>query len=234
MSLHRNNDLDNIFSLFNSNNRNVLIDVLTILNDDNYETLLNNYIDIHLGDEESEESQESESQESESQESESQEPESQESESQEPESQESESQESSIVLNMNSDDMGNFLERNVLPSIISIGGEMNTENNIVEPLSNSMYDKFDRYRVWGWNSNTCSICLSKFKWFDYIIKLPCCNQEFHNGCMNNWFVSHSTCPLCRKNFNPENNTDMLNIINRVMYITRTVSQIIDYRISNQL
>ncbi|KAH7678680.1 Zinc finger RING/FYVE/PHD-type protein [Dioscorea alata] len=49
-------------------------------------------------------------------------------------------------------------------------------------------------------SNTpidCSVCLSKIEEGEKMRILPKCRHEFHAECIDMWFSSHSTCPLCR-------------------------------------
>lgn len=43
----------------------------------------------------------------------------------------------------------------------------------------------------------CTVCLSEFEKDDIIRLLPKCNHSFHVDCIDMWFHSHSTCPLCR-------------------------------------
>ncbi|KAL9235529.1 hypothetical protein vseg_010280 [Gypsophila vaccaria] len=43
----------------------------------------------------------------------------------------------------------------------------------------------------------CSVCLSETLQGDVIRVLPKCNHGFHLECIDMWFKSHSTCPLCR-------------------------------------
>ncbi|XP_073051590.1 RING-H2 finger protein ATL64-like [Primulina eburnea] len=43
----------------------------------------------------------------------------------------------------------------------------------------------------------CTVCLSEFEKDDIIRLLPKCNHSFHVDCIDMWFYSHSTCPLCR-------------------------------------
>ncbi|KAJ8535781.1 hypothetical protein K7X08_034182 [Anisodus acutangulus] len=55
------------------------------------------------------------------------------------------------------------------------------------------------------NSNTkdfkdgleCSVCLSEVIEGEKTRILPKCNHGFHVDCIDMWFQSHSTCPLCR-------------------------------------
>ncbi|KAL1219854.1 RING-H2 finger protein ATL3 [Cardamine amara subsp. amara] len=43
----------------------------------------------------------------------------------------------------------------------------------------------------------CSICLSELVKGDKARLLPKCNHCFHVECIDMWFQSHSTCPICR-------------------------------------
>ncbi|PIN12051.1 hypothetical protein CDL12_15340 [Handroanthus impetiginosus] len=48
----------------------------------------------------------------------------------------------------------------------------------------------------------CAVCLSEFQENDVVRLLPKCNHSFHIGCIDMWFFSHSTCPLCRSAVEP--------------------------------
>ncbi|WVZ04570.1 hypothetical protein V8G54_017916 [Vigna mungo] len=43
----------------------------------------------------------------------------------------------------------------------------------------------------------CAVCLSEFADGDKVRVLPNCKHGFHTHCIDEWFASHSTCPLCR-------------------------------------
>ncbi|XP_057772303.1 RING-H2 finger protein ATL2-like [Salvia miltiorrhiza] len=43
----------------------------------------------------------------------------------------------------------------------------------------------------------CAVCLSEFEEKEIVRLLPKCNHSFHIECIDMWFRSHSTCPLCR-------------------------------------
>lgn len=43
----------------------------------------------------------------------------------------------------------------------------------------------------------CAVCLSEFEENEKGRVLPKCNHSFHLECIDMWFHSHSTCPLCR-------------------------------------
>ncbi|KAL0380601.1 UNVERIFIED_CONTAM: RING-H2 finger protein ATL3 [Sesamum angustifolium] len=43
----------------------------------------------------------------------------------------------------------------------------------------------------------CAVCLSEVSEGEKTRLLPKCNHGFHVDCIDMWFQSHSTCPLCR-------------------------------------
>ncbi|CAA0834827.1 RING-H2 finger protein ATL2 [Striga hermonthica] len=43
----------------------------------------------------------------------------------------------------------------------------------------------------------CAVCLSEFEEKEIVRLLPGCGHSFHVGCIDVWFRSHTTCPLCR-------------------------------------
>ncbi|KAF5737011.1 RING-H2 finger protein ATL2 [Tripterygium wilfordii] len=48
----------------------------------------------------------------------------------------------------------------------------------------------------------CAVCLSEFEENEKGRILPNCNHSFHIQCIDMWFHSHSTCPLCRSPVEP--------------------------------
>ncbi|RWW32686.1 hypothetical protein GW17_00002626 [Ensete ventricosum] len=44
----------------------------------------------------------------------------------------------------------------------------------------------------------CAICLSQLTDGEVARLLPKCGHGFHLDCIDMWFCSHSTCPLCRR------------------------------------
>ncbi|KAJ0980632.1 hypothetical protein J5N97_008887 [Dioscorea zingiberensis] len=43
----------------------------------------------------------------------------------------------------------------------------------------------------------CSVCLMEIQEGEKVRVLPKCHHEFHTECIDMWFFSHATCPLCR-------------------------------------
>ncbi|KAJ7542786.1 hypothetical protein O6H91_09G012100 [Diphasiastrum complanatum] len=48
----------------------------------------------------------------------------------------------------------------------------------------------------------CAVCLCEFEEKETGRLLPTCNHLFHTECIDMWFRSHSTCPLCRVSIMP--------------------------------
>ncbi|PSR85104.1 RING-H2 finger protein [Actinidia chinensis var. chinensis] len=61
----------------------------------------------------------------------------------------------------------------------------------------------------------CAVCLSEFEEGEKCRLLPKCKHAFHAECIDMWFYSHSTCPLCRSPVEPvpENRSDVIVSIN---------------------
>eukprot|EP00249_Psilotum_nudum_P010940 c22861_g1_i2 orf=866-1957(+) len=54
----------------------------------------------------------------------------------------------------------------------------------------------------------CAVCLCEFKENEKGRLLPKCNHSFHIECIDMWFHSHSTCPLCRTCAVPDSTLDI--------------------------
>eukprot|EP01018_Ginkgo_biloba_P000212 Gb_04642 [translate_table: standard] len=48
----------------------------------------------------------------------------------------------------------------------------------------------------------CAVCLCEFEKNEKGRMLPRCSHSFHTECIDMWFHSHSTCPLCRTSAKP--------------------------------
>ncbi|XAR66297.1 hypothetical protein NMG60_11012477 [Bertholletia excelsa] len=49
---------------------------------------------------------------------------------------------------------------------------------------------------------TCAVCLCEFEEGDELRTLPQCLHSFHAPCIDMWFYSHSSCPVCRTDATP--------------------------------
>ncbi|KAF9593540.1 hypothetical protein IFM89_024129 [Coptis chinensis] len=56
--------------------------------------------------------------------------------------------------------------------------------------------------IFGYDGNAkeavyCSVCLSEFEEKETVKLIPNCGHVYHSECIDKWFVSHVSCPLCR-------------------------------------
>ncbi|KAI3860052.1 hypothetical protein MKX03_003127 [Papaver bracteatum] len=68
----------------------------------------------------------------------------------------------------------------------------------------------------------CAVCLSEFVDKDMLRLLPC-NHVFHPQCTDNWFVSHSTCPLCRHDLKNDENRPVVTAVSETEHEDTRVS-----------
>jgi hypothetical protein len=52
------------------------------------------------------------------------------------------------------------------------------------------------------DDHECPVCLTDFEPDETLRLLPSCKHVFHRECIDMWFDSHSTCPLCRASLVP--------------------------------
>ncbi|KAF1861134.1 hypothetical protein Lal_00000553 [Lupinus albus] len=48
----------------------------------------------------------------------------------------------------------------------------------------------------------CAVCLDEFEDDETLRLIPKCDHVFHPECIDEWFESHTTCPVCRANLVP--------------------------------
>ncbi|XVE79645.1 hypothetical protein DITRI_Ditri14bG0074700 [Diplodiscus trichospermus] len=71
------------------------------------------------------------------------------------------------------------------------------ESTVIYSLPISQFKKENREEP-PWISNTdCAVCLGEFEEGEWLRHLPSCTHAFHISCIDTWFQSHSSCPLCR-------------------------------------
>lgn len=75
------------------------------------------------------------------------------------------------------------------------------EHSIAELIPVRKYSKSD-LELEGENDHTCAICLCEFEEGDELRTLPECAHSFHAPCIDMWFYSHTSCPICRADATP--------------------------------
>ncbi|KAL6011238.1 hypothetical protein ACLOJK_001683 [Asimina triloba] len=63
--------------------------------------------------------------------------------------------------------------------------------------------QFNKAKAGGPTDADCAVCLCEYKEGEWLKSLPNCTHVFHIACIDAWFRSHTTCPLCRSNLGNE-------------------------------
>lgn len=77
--------------------------------------------------------------------------------------------------------------------------EKGLEAKILESIPVYVY-KQKQGSLMGWPGSTqveCIVCLGEFEDEDAVRVLPNCCHTFHAKCIDTWFATRSTCPVCR-------------------------------------
>ncbi|XP_028795673.1 E3 ubiquitin-protein ligase ATL6-like [Neltuma alba] len=72
---------------------------------------------------------------------------------------------------------------------------------VIERCPVLVYSEVRDLRI-GNSALECAVCLSEFEDTDKIRLLPKCNHVFHPDCIDRWFASRLTCPVCRAKLSP--------------------------------
>ncbi|PIA54910.1 hypothetical protein AQUCO_00901072v1 [Aquilegia coerulea] len=76
-------------------------------------------------------------------------------------------------------------------SRISSGMSHGVDPLIVKSLPLVAYEKHDKELF------DCVVCLSEFEERETVKMIPHCGHVFHPECIDKWFSSHASCPICR-------------------------------------
>ncbi|KAJ9695278.1 hypothetical protein PVL29_010655 [Vitis rotundifolia] len=55
------------------------------------------------------------------------------------------------------------------------------------------------------DQSECAVCLAELEDDDIVRLLPSCHHAFHITCIDEWFVAHTNCPVCRSPVTAEGN-----------------------------
>ena len=83
------------------------------------------------------------------------------------------------------------------PTIVTTQVTRGLEETVLKSLPVFVYSEKTHQ-----DSMECAVCLSEFQENETGRTLPKCNHSFHIECIDMWFHSHSTCPLCRSPVEP--------------------------------
>ncbi|KAJ1394001.1 Zinc finger, RING-type [Sesbania bispinosa] len=68
---------------------------------------------------------------------------------------------------------------------------------IIASLPKLLYNQTDHFRQCEEGATECSVCLATILEDATIRLLPNCKHIFHVDCVDKWFSSNTTCPICR-------------------------------------
>ncbi|PIA54903.1 hypothetical protein AQUCO_00901068v1 [Aquilegia coerulea] len=88
---------------------------------------------------------------------------------------------------------GGMLSRPTQPSDQKGGG---VEEKVLDSIPILAYtiEEGGLFRV---DQTECAVCLGEFDEGEVVRLLPSCRHAFHVHCIDEWFYSHSNCPVCR-------------------------------------
>ncbi|GAU36069.1 hypothetical protein TSUD_320320 [Trifolium subterraneum] len=86
------------------------------------------------------------------------------------------------------------------PTTTAVVTSRGLEASVIASLPLFIYDP--KTQPENLNSSECAVCLSEFESGETGRVLPKCKHSFHIECIDMWFHSHSTCPLCRATVEP--------------------------------
>jgi len=70
-------------------------------------------------------------------------------------------------------------------------------------LSTEDLQRYTRLRTNSSNVNTvCAICQNTMEQNAIVREIRSCQHSFHSECVDEWFIQHDTCPLCRTSIAP--------------------------------
>ncbi|XP_020596165.1 E3 ubiquitin-protein ligase ATL31-like [Phalaenopsis equestris] len=99
----------------------------------------------------------------------------------------------------------------VAPAMIAGIGGGQSRREVQKGLDSYLLEKFPtmvyssvKAQKLGKESLECAVCLCEFEDDDVLRLLPRCSHVYHRDCIDVWFATHFTCPVCRTNLAAEN------------------------------
>ncbi|XP_062002861.1 E3 ubiquitin-protein ligase ATL31-like [Rosa rugosa] len=98
------------------------------------------------------------------------------------------------------------------PGSVRAGGTITgrSRRGAARGLDSSVIDTFPtlEYKVVkglkiGKGALECAVCLNEFEDDETLRLIPKCDHVFHPECIDEWLASHTTCPVCRANLEPQ-------------------------------
>ncbi|OMO67653.1 Zinc finger, RING-type [Corchorus capsularis] len=71
------------------------------------------------------------------------------------------------------------------------------ESTVIYTLPTYQFKKENKEEEQRPSNTDCAVCLAEFEEGEWLRHLPNCKHAFHVSCIDTWFRSHSSCPICR-------------------------------------
>lgn len=81
--------------------------------------------------------------------------------------------------------------------------ESGVEDKVLESIPVLAYKTVQGRGLLRVDHTECVVCLGEFEEGEVIRLLPNCRHAFHVQCIDEWFFSHSSCPVCRSPLRPQ-------------------------------
>ncbi|PKU63680.1 E3 ubiquitin-protein ligase ATL6 [Dendrobium catenatum] len=78
------------------------------------------------------------------------------------------------------------------------GTQRGLDQSLLETFPTMVYSSVKGQKL-GKESLECAVCLCEFEEDDILRLLPRCSHVYHRDCIDVWFTTHVTCPVCRFN-----------------------------------
>lgn len=76
------------------------------------------------------------------------------------------------------------------------------DQTVIDTFPVLEYSEVKAHKI-GKHALECAVCLSEFEDAETLRLIPKCDHVFHTECIDEWLVSHTTCPVCRANLSPQ-------------------------------
>lgn len=95
-------------------------------------------------------------------------------------------------------------------TFVSLGGETlsrlipsrGLDTSVIQTFPTMIYSEVKHLKI-GIDALECAVCLNEFEDNETLRLLPKCDHVFHPECIDEWLASHTTCPVCRANLEPQ-------------------------------
>ncbi|KAK8520210.1 hypothetical protein V6N13_031328 [Hibiscus sabdariffa] len=81
-------------------------------------------------------------------------------------------------------------------------GMRGLEAAVMATFPTMVYSEVKVHKI-GRGGLECAVCLNEYEDGEMLRLIPKCDHVFHAECIDAWFASHTTCPVCRANLAPQ-------------------------------